>query len=277
MTMSFEPAGTGALLREESMGRYHCRTCDSVLFDSGDRLPGADDYATFKAPAHNDALLEVKTYTPAGEEQTTVQCAQCTAPVGFISNFVLRSADDLEQGREQLEYKVSSSAVSFKPVFGIFHSRLTLLLIVGVVLIGGAYAGLQMWGSVTSVSRLEHVEEPITFWINDQKLSATVVPLEQGFPVLDSLPDIQQGTLLLSLPPEPVDLRIRLANQLFEVLWLDENMGTIRFDEVDPAIEYTLSPPNEAVFGLVARSGTVPQYAQTPGYKLLVLNKGDLL
>jgi hypothetical protein len=137
--------------------------------------------------------------------------------------------------------------------------------------------GFQVWGSAISVSRLEHVHEPITFWLNQQEVQATVVQLDVAAPKLDALPSVEQGTLLLVLPAENIELRIHLANQVFDVLWLDDRMTTIDFTEVDPDVDHTLRPPEGARYGLVTRHHFLPDEALNPGYELLILNKGSLI
>jgi len=271
---TFEQPGSGVLLGIKTVGTYVCATCGAALFSSQDKRDAADDYATFTAPITEGAVNNVRTYSVEGNEESVLQCAQCAAEVGFIGNFVLRSADDLEQGQAQMEYKVSSRAVRFKKAFSL--SRYPVGVLLALLVFGGLAYGV--WYAFTTFENgtVSNTDPVIQLWLGDVTLHAKPVVLEEAL-ASGSIPPIESGTLLLVIPPNSAGIRIRLANTQFDVLWLDEHFKTVSFETIDPQKTDILTPPTQSKYGLVTQPGVIVEQARVPGYEVIVINNANLL
>lgn len=271
---TLEQPGTGALLTEHREGRFLCVACKAPLFSSTDKIPNTVDYVTFRSPIKDSAVTQTQSYTLAGDELSQLHCAHCDAIVGFIGGFELRSADDLESGETQREYKVFSAAVRLEKKWSL--RNYPILALVGLALIVvGLYAGLRVYESVVGSMQVVEEEKRTRVWMGNTVLEVKAVVLTEAA-ANGSIPSIESGTLLLVIPPESAAIRVRLASSPFDVLWLDDTFTVLSFETIDPLLSDILTPPAGSRYALVALPGVIVSGAQQPGYQLLVLDKKNL-
>ncbi len=262
------------MLAESRSGTYVCSRCRAKLFSSLDKQLGADDYPTFRAPIDDRALEEYASYTAEGAVQTRLRCRSCRAEIGFIGDIELRSADDLEEGERQREYKVWSRALRFVGSWSGWTRPLRLLVlaaVIGAVVYAGAYGASLVQNFMGGSDGRE-----IELWLDGRDVQATLVRLDRSGQ--GSMPNVESGTLLFVIPPGSAGVRVRLASGPFEVLWLDERFMTLGFETHDAAASAdVLTTPETARYALIATPGVIPRTVRLPGFEVFVRNKADLL
>lgn len=98
---------TGALLDEKRKGRFVCRACGNVLFDSDTKFESGSGWPSFYQAADSDAveLIEDDSH---GMRRIEVRCARCHSHLGHVF-------DDAPQTPTGERYCMNSVSLSFHP------------------------------------------------------------------------------------------------------------------------------------------------------------------
>lgn len=78
-----ERAFTGAFCEAHEPGKYSCKGCDSILFDSTIKYDSRSGWPSFTAPYKDNAIKYLKDST-MGMVRVEVQCAVCDAHLGHV-------------------------------------------------------------------------------------------------------------------------------------------------------------------------------------------------
>ncbi|ACV09876.1 peptide-methionine (R)-S-oxide reductase MsrB [Jonesia denitrificans] len=101
---------TGDLLGETRTGTYHCKGCDSVLFDAATKFDAHCGWPSFFDPANNSAVV-LKDDLTLGMTRTEVVCAACGSHLGHVF-------DDAPWTPTGQRYCMNSVSLTFRPDSG---------------------------------------------------------------------------------------------------------------------------------------------------------------
>lgn len=78
-----ERAFTGEFCEAHAPGRYGCKACDSILFDSSIKYDSRSGWPSFTTPYQDNAINYLKD-TSMGMVRVEVQCAVCDSHLGHV-------------------------------------------------------------------------------------------------------------------------------------------------------------------------------------------------
>jgi len=79
-----EPAFSGEYTDTETVGSYHCKVCQSVLFTSETKFHSGCGWPSFYAPSAGDAVTLLEDRSLAPRIRTEVRCAKCDSHLGHV-------------------------------------------------------------------------------------------------------------------------------------------------------------------------------------------------
>jgi peptide-methionine (R)-S-oxide reductase len=79
-----EPAFSGEYTDTETVGSYHCKVCQSVLFTSETKFHSGCGWPSFYAPSAGDAVILLEDRSLAPRIRTEVRCAKCDSHLGHV-------------------------------------------------------------------------------------------------------------------------------------------------------------------------------------------------
>ena len=79
-----EPAFSGEYTDTETVGSYHCKVCQSVLFTSETKFHSGCGWPSFYAPSTGDAVTLLEDRSLAPRIRTEVRCAKCDSHLGHV-------------------------------------------------------------------------------------------------------------------------------------------------------------------------------------------------
>ena len=79
-----EPAFSGEYTDTETVGSYHCKVCQSVLFTSETKFHSGCGWPSFYAPSAGDAVTLLEDRSLAPRMRTEVRCAKCDSHLGHV-------------------------------------------------------------------------------------------------------------------------------------------------------------------------------------------------
>jgi len=101
-----EPPGTGEYYLNKEPGLYHCRCCDTPLFEANAKYHSGSGWPSFFQPINKNAIKE--TFDEShGMRRTEITCRECDAHLGHV----------FEDGPPPtgLRYCVNSMSLRFYP------------------------------------------------------------------------------------------------------------------------------------------------------------------
>ncbi|WP_096087605.1 peptide-methionine (R)-S-oxide reductase MsrB [Agaribacterium haliotis] len=78
-----EPAFTGEYWNCQRAGRYRCRCCAQILFDSQHKYDSGSGWPSFYQPVSTDAIVQTLD-TSLGMHRTEICCSACRAHLGHL-------------------------------------------------------------------------------------------------------------------------------------------------------------------------------------------------
>ena len=78
-----ERAFTGEFCEAHAPGKYSCKACDSILFDSTIKYDSRSGWPSFTSPYQDNAITYIKD-TSMGMVRVEVQCAVCDSHLGHV-------------------------------------------------------------------------------------------------------------------------------------------------------------------------------------------------
>lgn len=103
-----EPPFVGAFTNNHSAGTYHCRACDTALFESDTKFDSHCGWPSFFAPLSDRAVIELDDYS-VGRRRTEIRCAACGSHLGHVF------AGEGFGTPTDLRYCINSIALRFEP------------------------------------------------------------------------------------------------------------------------------------------------------------------
>ena len=82
-TLSWEPPGTGGLLKNKSEGTYCCVVCKLPLFTSSTKFESGTGWPSFWAPIETERVREEEDVS-LGMRRTEILCAACDSHLGHV-------------------------------------------------------------------------------------------------------------------------------------------------------------------------------------------------
>ncbi|MEX2514825.1 MAG: peptide-methionine (R)-S-oxide reductase MsrB [Candidatus Paceibacterota bacterium] len=108
-----EPPFSGALLKEDRDGMYHCIVCNEELFSADSKFDSGSGWPSFHT-AVDDEKITLETDTSLGMERTEVRCVNCDAHLGHVFNDgPERRADGKPASGKR--FCINSCALDFSP------------------------------------------------------------------------------------------------------------------------------------------------------------------
>lgn len=79
-----ERAFTGAYWKTDGkQGRYHCRCCGALLFDSSTKYDSGSGWPSYFQPLNDEVIASVDDFSH-GMHRIEVKCAKCDAHLGHV-------------------------------------------------------------------------------------------------------------------------------------------------------------------------------------------------
>lgn len=268
-----EAPNSGAYTNVHAPGVYVCAGCGTPLFSSEQKSDIGSGHATFIIPPDGGPVTLARVYSSEGNEQTAAKCEQCGGVVGYLADMSLRSADDLTEGRAQNFIYANSHSIKLHRSLSPTSYPYTFLLV--LVLLSVIGFGMWQWStSLRDMGTHSNISETIQLWVGDMEVNATTFHEDQLLgsydPVLETDPLF---VVLAKTPPASIMIHTRPV----DVLWLDGMRSVV---EVERSVlmdgSAVWNKPSTASFALIARPGTLPESAFTPGFTIIVPNKRQL-
>lgn len=270
-----EAPNKGAYVHTKVTGTYRCAGCKAPVFNSFSKYDDGSGYATFKVTFEETAVKFSRTYTDEGDELTRVLCSVCDGKLGFIDSDDIRSADELEQGKQFQLVRINSQALVFRKSFTVYNYPVGYLVLFGLLLVGGYFA-LDWAKTVATVAQHESVAGELRLWVGDEEVVAKTLNLKQINPETQSMVFGQDAIFVVLSRAEQAP-QIRPTNQPVDVLWLTDSYRVVQSEQHLTLLNNeVLNAPEEAVFALVTRPGYLPGNAFTVGYSVYVIDKSQL-
>tara|TARA_E500000178_G_C17038933_1_gene765384 strand:- start:9728 stop:10108 length:381 start_codon:yes stop_codon:yes gene_type:complete len=80
-----EPAFTGIYWNTKNPGRYFCKCCNSLLFESDDKYDSGSGWPSFKKECIAGSIREIED-TSLGLRRVEILCNACDAHLGHVFN-----------------------------------------------------------------------------------------------------------------------------------------------------------------------------------------------
>lgn len=271
-----EEKGTGAYVHTTAEGEYVCAGCKSPVFNSDEKIHDGSGYATFQITLEDtDRVMLARTYETGGAESTKVVCASCNGKLGTVVEDVARTADDLEKSTHKRVVHVSSDAIELKKNLSPKNYPFVYLLVLAGILLGVFF--VWSWaGAFLGFARKEQVEGTVQLWVGNDEVYATMVHLDSLDPSKQSLLFGSEAFFIVLGKGEDMS-QLKLTEQAVDVLWLDASFKVVLGEHKKPSTNTVmLVPPESASFGLVVRSGELPQQSFSKGFEIIVIDKTKL-
>jgi peptide-methionine (R)-S-oxide reductase len=270
-----EAPNKGMYVHTKTTGTYRCAGCKARVFHSFSKYDDGSGYATFKVTFEETAVKFSRTYTAEGDELTRVLCSACDGKLGFIDSDDIRSADELEQGKQFQLVHINSQALIFRKSFTVYNYPVGYLFLVGVFLVGGYFA-MEWAKNVANVAQHESVAGELRLWVGEEEVVAKTLNLNQINPTMQSV-IFGQDAIFVVLSRAEQAPRIRPTNQPVDVVWLSDSYRVVQAEQyVTLLSNEVLNAPAEATFALVTRPGYLPNNVFTVGYSVFIIDKSQL-
>ncbi len=244
-----EEPNTGKYVNTTSDGIYLCAGCHSPVFSSKTKIDDGFGYAAFNITSNDKAVKLNSSYLANGDKYTEALCIACGGRLGIVSDGDLRTADDLDEGRQEYVVHANSNSIYLKTKFS--KNKVTLFTGIFVLLI--FIFGLYLLNFSTGVN-LNNGDNIVHLQIANEEIYATAIDID-SIDLHESSYIFSKKALLIKYshnenspklrPPKPSD--ILWLNGFYEVVYIEENTNEI------------LNLPEDAMYALVISPGSLPQ------------------